>query len=173
MAEPSSPPAGRWRARRGPLRHRPCQRSRARFLPPPLRRLSHLAHHIADGTGLLTMTHCPGTITNAINEEECAMWSTNTDTLCVLRMCQIFSRGHILILSGVLSVYFFIGLFVRELYINKCFTDLWFVLPDEVSSQLDACVQSSEAFEGYFKSSLLLISQSTAGLYRGECFIEE
>lgn len=29
-------------------------------------------------------------------------------------------------------------------------------------NQLDACVQSGAAFEGYFKSSLFLISQSTA-----------
>lgn len=59
--------------------------------------------------------------------KECAKSSSNTDTLCVLRMCQMVSWWHVLIISEVLFVYFFNDLFVHEFYISKCFTDLLFV----------------------------------------------
>lgn len=132
MAEPSSPPAGCCRHPTGisvGTTANPGSPLGPGFLPP---RLSHLARHRPS-----QQNWPPDNISlprhhNQCNKQskECAMSSTNTDTLCVSRMCQIVSWWHVLILSGVLSVYFFIALFVHELYISKCFMDLWFVLPD-------------------------------------------
>lgn len=85
MARPRSPPAGRLSyltslpppalLRRGRL---------SRFFPP----LAVQPYFTANKTGLLTVTYCPGTITNAINKRnECAMSSANTDTLCISAEC--------------------------------------------------------------------------------------
>lgn len=42
-----------------------------------------------------------------------------------------------------------------------------------LNSQLDSCVQSSAAFEGYFKSSLFLSFQSTERLHWAESHWED
>lgn len=132
MARSSSPPAGCCRHATGisvGTTAGPGSPLGSGFYPT-LRSPSCPAQTWAERTGLLTKTHCPGTITNAINKVKNVPCHQLILTRCVSRMCQIVSWWHVLILSGVLSVYFFIALFVHELYINKCFMDLWFVLPD-------------------------------------------
>lgn len=133
MAKPSSPPAGCCRHAMGISVGTPAGPGRprgARFLPHPdlaiLPSTDYRQQNWPPDNNSLPRHH------NQCNKQskECAMSSTNTDTLCVSRMCQIVPWWHVLILSGVLSVYFFIALFVHELYISKCFMDLWFVLPD-------------------------------------------
>lgn len=125
MARPRSPPAGRCRHHWYLCGHQRVA-TWASFLP-----LAVQPYFTARKTGLLTVTYCPGTITNAINKrKECAMSSANTDTLCISGNVPNPFTTTSLVLSGLLWVYFFNALFVHELYICRCFMDLWFVLPD-------------------------------------------
>lgn len=97
-------------------RCRPGQASRAKFLPHP-------DLDILPGTVDSWQNWPPDNYSlprhhNQCNKhsKECAVSSTNTDTLCVSRMCQMVSRWHVLILAWLISVYFSIALFVHQLY---------------------------------------------------------
>lgn len=127
MAKPSSPPAGCCRHSTGFAVGAAGGPAGLFFLPRP-------------GLALLPSSDCSQRNWPPDNDslprhhyqcnkqsKECAKSSSNTDTLCVLRMCQMVSWWHVLIISEVLFVYFFNNLFVHEFYISKCFMDLWFV----------------------------------------------
>lgn len=143
MARPRSPPAGRCRHRWYLFCGRRRLATWASFLP-----LAVQPYFTANKTGLLTVTYCPGTKTNAINKrKECAMSSANTDTLCISGNVPNPFTMTSLVLSS-LGLFFYCVVCTWIIHLQMFYG---FVLPD-LSLQSTRCLCTVQcSFRGFFQ----------------------